>query len=67
MKRETCSMPDCNEPPRLGQRYCQKCHCKYMKAWRARRKRQENELRATLVRLRQKVLKLEQQKREQEA
>jgi hypothetical protein len=49
-------MPDCDEPPRYGQRYCKECHSKYMKAWRAKRRREENELRAKLVALRKKVV-----------
>lgn len=51
-----CSMPNCSEPQRYGQRYCKDCHSKYMKAWRAKRRREERELRATVVKLRSKVL-----------
>lgn len=62
MKRspQFCSMPDCNEPPRPSQRYCKACHTKYMRAWRAKRKRNAEELQQRLVILRKKVA--EQQK-----
>ena len=51
-----CSMPECSEPQRYGQRYCRECHSKYMKAWRAKRRREERELRASVVKLRSKVV-----------
>jgi len=51
-----CSMPACSKPQRYGQRYCKDCHSNYMKAWRAKRRREERELRASVVRLRSKVL-----------
>ncbi len=49
-------MPNCAEPQRAGQRYCSSCHSKYMKAWRAKRKREEEELRKSVVRLRKTVI-----------
>lgn len=58
-----CSMPDCAKPPRHGQRYCSKCHGLYMKAWRAKRRREELRLRDSVVKLRQQVVT---QKRELE-
>ncbi len=51
-----CSMPSCSKPQRYGQRYCKQCHSNYMKAWRAKRRRQERDLRATVVKLRSKVV-----------
>jgi len=51
-----CSMPDCNEPPRSRQRYCAECHKKYMRAWRARRKRDDEKLKASVLKLRQRVM-----------
>ncbi len=60
-------MPDCDEPQRPGQRYCKACHSKYMKAWRAKRRREEQELRASAVKLRQKVVELQQQLAEAQA
>lgn len=51
-----CSMPNCDKPPREGQRYCKDCHRVYMKAWRAKRRREEQELRASVVGLRKKVV-----------
>ena len=51
-----CSMPDCDKPPRAKQRYCKECHSRYMKAWRAKRRREEEELRAAVVRLRKTVV-----------
>ena len=55
-KSALCSMPDCSKPQRSGQRYCKACHSIYMKAWRAKRRREEHELRASVVRLRSKVV-----------
>ena len=54
--RTQCSMPNCDAAPRHNQRYCPECHSKYMKAWRAKRKREERELRASVVKLRAKVV-----------
>ena len=51
-----CSMPSCDRPQRYGQRYCKECHSKYMKAWRAKRRRAERELRESVVKLRAKVV-----------
>ena len=62
-----CSMPDCSKPQRYGQRYCRECHSKYMKAWRAKRRREERDLRATVVRLRSKVVAQSQEIRELKA
>ena len=59
-----CSMPGCGKPARFGQRYCQDCHRKYMQTWRAKRKRREAELAASVVKLRKKVVDLEQENRE---
>lgn len=56
-------MPDCAKASRIGQRYCPKCHARYMQAWRAKRRREENKLRESVVKLRQKVV---QQQRELE-
>lgn len=57
-------MPSCVEAPREGQRYCPKCHSKYMRAWRAKRRREELKVRESLVRLRKKVVTLEQELKE---
>ena len=54
--RTQCSMPDCDAPPRANQRYCADCHSKYMKAWRAKRKRQQAELAASVVRMRSQLV-----------
>jgi hypothetical protein len=54
-----CSMPNCDKLPRLNQRYCPECHSKYMRAWRAKRKRRAEETKAELVRLRKRVMELE--------
>ena len=62
-----CSMPNCAKPPRAKQRYCKECHSKYMKAWRAKRRREEEALRATVVKLRQKVVAQGQRLAELEA
>ena len=51
-----CSMPRCDKPPRSRQRYCRECHKLYMKAWRAKRRLQEQKLRDSVVRLRSKVV-----------
>lgn len=56
MSEELCSMPNCSESPRAGQRYCKDCHSLYMKAWRAKRRREESELKSTVLKLRQKVV-----------
>ena len=54
--REQCSMPDCDKAPRHNQRYCAKCHSKYMKAWRAKRKRDVAKLAASVVRMRSQLV-----------
>ena len=51
-------MPGCDEPPRTGQRYCKECHALYMCAWRAKRRREELLLRASVVKLRARVAEL---------
>lgn len=58
-----CSMPDCDQAPRVNQRYCPECHSKYMRAWRAKRRRREQERAEELVRLRKRVMELEQASR----
>ena len=64
MSDKLCSMPNCAEPPRANQRYCKSCHSLYMKAWRAKRRREEKELRSAIVKLRKKLV---EQQRELEA
>ena len=49
-------MPNCIDPPRDNQRYCPKCHSKYMKAWRAKRKREQEKLLAKVVSMRAQLL-----------
>lgn len=56
MTEKQCSMPNCDAAPRAGQRYCGPCHSKYMRAWRARRRREELELRESVVKLRKRVV-----------
>jgi len=51
-----CSMPDCDEVPRANQRYCPECHSKYMKAWRAKRKRAQQKLMESVVQMRSKII-----------
>ena len=62
--QKLCSMPDCDKPQRAGQRYCSECHSKYMKAWRAKRRLQEQQLRESVVKLRKTVV--EQKRKLQE-
>lgn len=59
-----CSMPDCDKAQRPGQRYCSECHKVYMRAWRARHKRASDELKNQVLRLRKRVVDLEQENRE---
>lgn len=59
-----CSMPECDNEPRYGQRYCPPCHAKYMKAWRAKKRRQQKQLFAEVIQLRAKC---EEQRAEIEA
>ena len=54
----TCSMPGCSKTQRSGQRYCKECHGYYMRAWRAKRRREELLLRASVVKLRKQVMEL---------
>jgi len=56
MSRTQCSMPDCDKAPRAGQRYCGDCHSKYMKTWRAKRKRDVAQLAASVVRMRSQIV-----------
>ena len=51
-----CSMPDCDKAPRDNQRYCPACHSKYMKAWRAKKKREQAHLLASVLRLSSKIV-----------
>jgi len=53
---QQCSMPNCDKQPRNRQRYCKACHKLYMKAWRAKRKREEQKLRDSVVRMRSKIV-----------
>ena len=62
--QKLCSMPNCDKPQRTGQRYCSDCHSKYMKTWRAKRRREELLLRESVVKLRKTVV--EQKKKLQE-
>ena len=66
-RTKKCSMPDCDDPPRPGQRYCADCHAKYMRAWRAKRKAAEDELKADVVRLRKQVVDLRRENEELKA
>lgn len=59
-----CSMPNCDKPQRAGQRYCSGCHKVYMRAWRARRKREAEQMKDTVIRLRKRVVELEQENAE---
>jgi hypothetical protein len=56
-----CSIPDCADPARDGQRYCPPCHAKYMRGWRARRKMQVKQLVAEVFRLREQNRELREQ------
>lgn len=56
MTDKKCSMPDCAELPRVNQRYCPECHSKYMKAWRAKRKRAILKLQESAVSMRAKIM-----------
>ena len=67
MTDKLCSMPNCDKPPRSGQRYCKVCHSIYMKAWRAKRRREEQQLRGNVVQLRKRVVDLQRELAEQEA
>ena len=49
-------MPDCDLPPRAGQRYCGDCHSKYMKTWRAKRKREQAKLAESVVKMRAQIV-----------
>ena len=51
-----CSMPDCDKLPRSNQRYCPECHSKYMKAWRAKRRRDLARLQASVVQMRSTIV-----------
>jgi hypothetical protein len=64
MDTKLCSMPNCDRLQRAGQRYCAECHKVYMRAWRARRRREAEELKNQVLRLRKRVVDLEQENRE---
>lgn len=57
---EQCSMPSCDQPPRQGQRYCGTCHSKYMKIWRAKRKREQEQLQQSVVKMRARLVAQQQ-------
>lgn len=63
-EEKLCSMPACDKPQRPGQRYCSECHRVYMRAWRARRRREAEELKNTVLKLRKRVVALEQENKE---
>ena len=50
-------MPNCDKAPREGQRYCKKCHSRYMKAWRAKQKLAQQQLLASVVNMRSQIVK----------
>ena len=56
MSKEQCSMPSCDKIPRANQRYCPECHSKYMKAWRAKRKREQAKLLQSVVKMRSTIV-----------
>jgi len=58
--RTQCSMPDCDAAPRHNQRYCPDCHSKYMKVWRAKRKRAQEKLAASVVKMRAQIVQQDQ-------
>lgn len=64
MNEKLCSMPNCDKPQRPGQRYCCDCHKKYMRAWRAKRRREAEELKGQVLRLRKRVVDLERENAE---
>ena len=64
MSEKLCSMPNCDNPQRAGQRYCANCHKVYMRAWRARRRREAEELKGQVLKLRKRVVELEQENKE---
>ncbi len=49
-------MPNCDLPPREGQRYCKDCHSVYMKAWRAKRKRAQERLIESVLVMRSQIV-----------
>ena len=51
-----CSMPSCDKLPRANQRYCPTCHSLYMKAWRAKRKRDIAKMQQSLVSMRSTIV-----------
>jgi hypothetical protein len=59
-----CSMPDCDQVPRERQRYCANCHRKYMRAWRAKRKKAEADLKEELIRMRKRIVDLSRENEE---
>ena len=58
---DVCSMPHCGKLPRPGQRYCRGCHSQYMKAWRAKRRREQQELKSKVIQLRRRVAEQERE------
>lgn len=65
VQADECSMPDCHSEPRRGQRYCPDCHRLYMKAWRAKRRRREQELLESVVKMRRRIVELERATKQQ--
>lgn len=59
-----CSMPGCDDLPRANQRYCPECHSKYMKTWRAKRKRQQEKLMQSVLSMRKTIVGLKQENAE---
>jgi len=49
-------MPNCDDTPRHNQRYCPECHSKYMKTWRAKRKREQQKLAASVIKMRAQIV-----------
>lgn len=60
----TCSIPGCDEPARVGQRYCAGCHATYMRGYRARKKRELDEMREEVLRQRKIIRELREELRE---
>jgi hypothetical protein len=56
MNDKKCSMPNCDKLPRANQRYCPACHSVYMKAWRAKRKRDVLKMQESLISMRSQIV-----------